>query len=209
MKRIVCLLIAAFLASGLSISSSRAQVNVNVNIGSQPLWGPTGYDVVEYYYLPDLQMYYYVPSHQFIYLNGGNWVFVNSLPPRYRGYNLYSGYKVVINEPKPYLHFDAHKVKYAKYKGARGKQVIIRDSRDPKYFVVKGHPGNANGHYKSPGEGNRGGNPGKGHGEGHNEGHGEGHGQGHGEGHGQGHGEGHGQGHGEGGGQGHGKGRKG
>jgi len=160
------------------VKNSQAQVSVglNINIGSQPLWGPAGYDVVEYYYLPDIQMYYYVPSHQFIYLNGGNWVFVNSLPARYRGYNLYSGYKVVINEPKPYLHFDAHRVKYAKYKGAKSKQVVIRDSRDPKYFVVKGHPGNAKGHYKSPGGGNSGGNPGKGHGEG--QGHGEGHGGG-------------------------------
>jgi hypothetical protein len=166
MKRIVFISIALLTGSLLSVSPSKAQVNVNVNIGAQPLWGPTGYDVAEYYYLPDLQMYYYVPSRQFIYLNGPNWVFVNSLPARYSGYNLYSGYKVVINEPKPYLHFDAHKVKYAKYKGAKGKQVIIRDSRDPKYFVVKGHPGNAKGHYKSPGNGNAGGNKaqGKGHG---------------------------------------------
>jgi hypothetical protein len=171
MKRIVVILIAACLMTGLSVSPSNAQVNVSINIGAQPLWGPVGYDVVEYYYLPDLQMYYYVPSHQFIYLNGSNWVFVNSLPARYHGYNLYSGYKVVINEPRPYLHFDAHKVKYAKYKGAKGKQVIIRDSRDPKYFVVKGHPGNAKGQYKASGKGGGnkgGGNPGgKGQGHGH------------------------------------------
>lgn len=144
-----------------SISRSHAQVHVSVNIGSQPLWGPTGYDVVEYYYLPDLQTYYYVPSRQFIYLNGGNWVFARSLPARYRGYDLYSGYKVVINEPKPYLHFDKHKVKYASYKGAKGKQVVIRDSKDPKYFVVKGHPGNAKGHNKAAG-GNKGGGKGQG-----------------------------------------------
>jgi hypothetical protein len=174
MKRIVFILTAVCLVAGLPVSSSRAQVNVNVNIGSQPLWGPAGYDVVEYYYLPDLQLYYYVPSHQFIYLNSGNWVFVNTLPARYRGYNLYSGYKVVINDPKPYLHFDTHKVMYAKYKGAKGKQMVIRDSRDPKYFVVKGHPGNAKGHYKSPGGGKSGGNQG-----GVNQGKGQGHGQGH------------------------------
>ena len=145
---------AIWLAASLflfSINVSRAQVNVNVNIGAQPLWGPTGYDVVEYYYLPDLQMYYYVPSHQFVYLNGNNWVFARSLPARYRGYDLYSGYKVVINEPKPYLHFGTHKVKYVGYKGAKGKQLIIRDSKEPKYFVVKGHPGNAKGHYKAAG----------------------------------------------------------
>jgi hypothetical protein len=167
MKRSIGVWLAASLFL-FSMNVSRAQVNVNVNIGAQPLWGPTGYDVVEYYYLPDLQTYYYVPSHQFIYLNGSNWVFARSLPARYRGYDLYSGYKVVINEPKPYLHFGAHKVKYAGYKGAKGKQVIIRDSKEPKYFVVKGHPGNAKGHYKDAG-GNKadkgsggGGNKGKG-----------------------------------------------
>ena len=172
MKRIVFISIAAFLLTISASLRSDAQVNVSVNIGSQPLWGPTGYDAVEYYYLPDLQMYYYVSSHQFIYLNNGNWVFVNSLPAQYRGYDLYSGYKVVVNEPKPYLHFATHKVEYGKYKGWKGKQVVIRDSRDPKYFVVKGHPGNANGHYKE--HGNNGNNGNRGHGQGQGNGHGNG-----------------------------------
>jgi hypothetical protein len=165
MKRSIGIwLVAAILL--FSIPRSNAQVNVSVNIGAQPLWGPAGYDVVEYYYLPDLQTYYYVPSRQFVYLNGSNWVFARSLPARYRGYDLYSGYKVVINEPKPYLHFNTHKVKYANYKGAKGKQVVIRDSKDPKYFVVKGHPGNAKGQYKAAGGNKGGGNKaqGKGHG---------------------------------------------
>lgn len=152
MKRILstCLLI-----TGLSIAGQQAsaQVNVNINIGTQPLWGPIGYDEVEYYYLPDVEAYYYVPRRQFVYLNGGNWTFATSLPARYRTYDLYTGYKVVINEPRPYVHFTDHKVKYAKYKGVRGKQVIIRDSRDPKYYVVKGHPGNKGNGAKKEGKG--------------------------------------------------------
>lgn len=143
MKR---LLSALLLVTGISLTSQQAaaQVSVNVNIGTQPLWGPVGYDVVEYYYLPDVEAYYYVPRRQFVYLSGGNWIFATSLPARYRTYDLYTGYKVVINDPRPYVHFTDHKVKYAKYKGARSKQVVIRDSRDPKYYVVKGHPGNSN-----------------------------------------------------------------
>lgn len=117
-----------------------AQVAVNVNIGAQPVWGPIGYNYVEYYYLPDIEAYYYVPSRRFIYSNNGRWIFATTLPYRYRGYNIYSGYKVVINEPRPYLRFGAHKIKYAKYKGNNGKQVIIKNSNDPKYYVVKGHP---------------------------------------------------------------------
>jgi hypothetical protein len=165
MKRVFSLLTAITLLTAGSVTSSKAQVNVNINIGVQPLWGPVGYDVVEYYYLPDVQAYYYVPRHQFVYLSGGNWVFAASLPGAYRGYDLYSGYKVVINEPRPYLRYATHKVKYGKYKGWKGRQGVIRDSRDPKYYVVKGHPGHGGGNagYKSKGQG--GGN-GKGHGKG-------------------------------------------
>jgi hypothetical protein len=178
MKRIVIIMIAACMLALSSVPAAKAQVNVSINIGAQPLWGPAGYDVVQYYYLPDLQLYYYVPSRQFIYLNGPSWVYVNSLPARYRGYDLYSGYKVVINEPKPYLHFNAHKVKYAKYKAAKGKQVVIRDSKDPKYFVVKGHPGNAKGHYKAPAAGGKSGAKSSGNMSGKEQGHGQGHGGG-------------------------------
>ena len=93
------LLFAAILFSIGATNKTEAQVgvNVNINIGSQPLWGPVGYDYVQYYYLPDIEAYYYVPRRQFVYLSGGNWIFSYGLPPMYRGYDLYSGYKVVIN----------------------------------------------------------------------------------------------------------------
>ena len=144
--------------------TATAQVNVNINIGSQPAWGPVGYDYVEYYYLPDIEAYYYVPRRQFVYFSNGRWVFVTSLPSRYRSYNLYSGYKVVINQPRPYLNFKTHKVTYAKYKGNNGRQVIIRNSNNPKYYVVKGHPkyngggnnGNGKGNSSAKGKGKKG-----------------------------------------------------
>ena len=154
------------LATGSVISrQATAQVSVNINIGSQPAWGPVGYDYVEYYYLPDIELYYYVPRRQFVYITNGKWVFATYLPTRYRSYNLYSGYKVVINQPRPYLHFATHKVSYAKFKGNNGRQVVIRNSNDPKYYVVKGHPkyksGSSNGNNgnagsKSKGKGKKG-----------------------------------------------------
>jgi len=175
-----------------SAKNSQAQVSIglNVNIGSQPVWGPVGYDYVDYYYLPDIDVYYYVPRHQYIYLSGGRWIFAASLPFRYRSYNLYSGYKVVINDPRPYLHADVYRVRYAPYRG-RHDQVIIRNSNDPKYYVVKGHPkynghdnGNHNGFFKG-GNGNGGGNGGgNGNGRG-NGGNGRGNGGGNGKGHGK------------------------
>ncbi len=118
-----------------------AQLNVNINIGLQPLWGPTGYDHVEYYYLPDVDAYYHISNRQFIYLSNGEWVFSVNLPSRYKSYDLYSGYKVVINTPDPYRYYKTHKVKYAKYKSQKNKQTIIIHSNDPKYYVIKGHPG--------------------------------------------------------------------
>jgi hypothetical protein len=156
MKKLLFLILVA--AYSIMPSSSSAQVSVNVNIGSQPLWGPTGYDHVDYYYLPDIESYYYVPRRQFIYLSNGSWVFSTGLPARYRSYDLYNGYKVVINSPKPYLNFKEQKVKYAKYKSNRGQAVILK-SDNPKYYVVKGHPkhqskGNVKGGQSSSGKGN-------------------------------------------------------
>jgi hypothetical protein len=138
MKKIVfCLMVIIGFAISKPVS---AQVSVNINIGAQPAWGPVGYDYVEYYYLPDIEAYYYVPRRQYVYLSNGRWLFSTYLPTRYRTYNLYHGYKVVINEPRPYLRFTNHKVVYAKYKGNNGRQMVIKNSNDPKYYVVKGHP---------------------------------------------------------------------
>lgn len=144
------------MAIGIMVTAqhTKAQVNVNINISSQPLWGPVGYDYVEYYYLPDLEMYYYVPAHKFVYFYGGRWVFASSLPWYYRNYDLYTIHKVVINEPRPYRHFHAHRAKYVGYKGGPHHQVFIRNSKNPKYYVVKGHPhhgkrGTVNGQQKN------------------------------------------------------------
>lgn len=42
----------------LVASTTQAQVSVNVNIGTPPVWGPVGYTNMEYYYLPDIEAYY-------------------------------------------------------------------------------------------------------------------------------------------------------
>jgi len=136
MKKIFLTLLVVI---GLISFRVSAQVSINVNIGSQPLWGPVGYDHVDYYYLPDVESYYYVPRRQFIYLDNGRWIFAASLPSRYRNYDFYNGYKVVINSRDAYRNFDHDRVYYAKYK-KRHDQKLIRYSDDPRYYVVKGHP---------------------------------------------------------------------
>lgn len=140
MKKLIILLGIGI--SGLTFIPIRAQAQVsfNINIGAQPQWGPTGHNHVEYYYLPDIESYYYVPKRQFVYLSNGRWTFSTNLPSRYSGYNLYNGYKVVINQPRPYAHFNDHKVRYTKFKGYKGKQNMIRNSKDFRYHPGKGRP---------------------------------------------------------------------
>lgn len=121
-------IILAMLFVSSFVFADKASGQINVNIGLQPAWGPAGYQYVDYYYLPGIETYYYVPTKQFIYLNNGRWIYSAGLPSRYRTYNLYNGYKVVMNEPKPYLRHATYKVKYAKYKAASGKQKSIRYS---------------------------------------------------------------------------------
>lgn len=100
----------------------QAQVTVNVNIGTPPAWGPSGSESVDYYYLPDLESYYDIRAAEFIYFGNGRWVRSRNLPNQYRNYNLYNGYKVVLNNyhgATPYANFKTHKIKY--YKGYKGK----------------------------------------------------------------------------------------
>ncbi len=124
----------------LSYAPVKSQVHVNINVGAQPAWGPSGYDYVEYYYLPDIDAYYDVPKKQFVYFSGNRWLFAPGPPPQYRNFDLHRSYKVVINEPKPYLKHKVYHAKYLQYKGNYGKQKVLRDN-----------PGNANGHYKNKG----------------------------------------------------------
>ena len=105
----------------------QAQVAVNINIGSPPMWGPVGYSSARYYYLPDVEAYYDVPSSMFIYQSGGIWIHRTYLPVRYRSYDLYHGYKVVMTDyhgNKPYSYHKDYKRKYAKgYRGPAQKNI--------------------------------------------------------------------------------------
>lgn len=120
----------------VSTQAIKAQVSVNLNIGSAPSWGPVGYDEANYYYLPDVEAYYDVRATQFIYLGGGRWIRSRYLPHQYRNYDLYSGYKVVLNDyrgSRPYNNFNNHRVTY--YKGYRGsEQRIIGYNNNPRYY---------------------------------------------------------------------------
>lgn len=151
MKTIKLCIIAILLFAG---SSTQAQVAVDVNIGTPnvnvhvgtpappppsrpappPVWGPVGYDEVEYYYLPDIQVYYDLRMSQYIYFGNGKWIRSRYLPSHCRNYDLYHGYKVVLADyhgRAPYTYFKDHKVKY--YKGYKGKPQKMRGAYPVRY----------------------------------------------------------------------------
>lgn len=132
------------------IASAQISIGLHFNIGSQPDWGPVGYDRADYYYMPDIDAYYDVPAHQYVYYEGNVWVHRTYLPARYRGYDLYHGYKVVINRPSPWLRHSYYRTTYASYRG-RPSQAIIRDSRDARY---RNHWKGNNGHGNAWGHNN-------------------------------------------------------
>lgn len=130
MKTIKLLVIGTLLFFAGSV---QAQISVHVNLGTPPQWGPSGYSDVRYYYLPDVEAYYDVPSSMFIYYNGVTWVHRTYLPSRYRNYDLYNGYKVVMSDYRdntPYSHFREHKRQYARgYRGQEQHNIGMRPDR--------------------------------------------------------------------------------
>ncbi|MBW8685964.1 hypothetical protein [Chitinophaga rhizophila] len=136
MKKIMLLLIAV---TGFT-ATSMAQINVSINIGRQPVWGPVGYDHVDYYYLPDVECYYSVPERVYIYRNGNSWARSRALPRRYANFDVYHAHKVVINGvDRPYLMHDRYRKEYYGYRN-KHDQMAIRDSREAKYYVNRYHP---------------------------------------------------------------------
>jgi hypothetical protein len=175
----------------LFANATKAQVSVNLSIGTPPPWGPVGYSEVRYYYVPDVESYYDVRESRFIYLDGGVWVHRASLPVRYRSYDLYSGYKVVMTDYRgdtPYKNYGEYRSRYAKgYRGGEQRTIAARPGRGDsgERTISKSRTsekinrnemkseGHGNGHEQGKGRGqdNDKGNNGK-NGEGHREGNG-------------------------------------
>ncbi len=142
-------------------SLTQAQVSINMHIGTPPSWGPSGYSNVEYYYLPDVQAYYDIRAAQFIYLNGGVWIRSRNLPGKYRNYDLYNGYKVVLTDyhgARPYTYFKNHRTKYYRgYKGSPQNMIGNRDYNRGRDYNDHGNNGNrGNDHKDHWNNGNRG-----------------------------------------------------
>ncbi|WP_018628249.1 hypothetical protein [Niabella aurantiaca] len=115
------------LAGGMAATQPiSAQVNIRVNIGTQPQWGPYGYNQARYYYLPEINVYYDVYNRTYIYQDRRSWVTTRNLPRQYGNINLYNTYKVVINDKNPWRDNTVHQNRYNRYRNNH-TQVSIRD----------------------------------------------------------------------------------
>lgn len=131
MKKLILptVLLAAMLMS--SYTEAQVRLNVNLNIG-RPAWGLPGEYEGDYYYLPEIDTYYDIPHRQFIYLSDGRWMFAASLPGMYSDYDLYDGYKVAINESRPWYRGDYYRDRYRDYYMTYRRPVVV-DNRYPAY----------------------------------------------------------------------------
>lgn len=125
----------------LFIASSQAQVSVNVNLGSPPVWAPVDRVETQYYYLPEIDTYYDVPSERFIYISNGNWIRSERLPARYSKYNLRGGKVVYLTDYRgnsPYVYHKQHKVKYVTTSYKQPTKVVYVKGKGPKGKGPKG-----------------------------------------------------------------------
>ncbi len=117
-------------------NETKAQLgfSLHVNIGNRPSWGVPGNVNANYYYMPEIDSYYDLSSRQFIYEDEGRWIFASNLPDYYRGYDLNRGYKVVVNEPRPYLRGDYYRQQYrGRYDNYRRNDVYAQRNMRPDY----------------------------------------------------------------------------
>jgi len=135
MKKII-FIVCIILATGLLNTTNAQNININVNLDNQPAWGPTGYDYAEYYYFPDLNVYFDINNSLFYYLSGSKWISDRYLPSKYSKKDLYSLYKVVVNDHQPWLNNKSHKKEYSNYKNKKN-QTVIRNSNDSRYSKSK------------------------------------------------------------------------
>lgn len=129
MRKLFLILVSiAFFAT----SKTNAQVSVNVNFGTPPVWAPADRVEVQYYYLPEIDVYYDVPQRQYIYLSKSKWIRSGNLPSRCSNYNLRGGNIVYLTDYRgnsPYVFHKNHKIKYFHPK----KEKIIVVNRNENY----------------------------------------------------------------------------
>jgi len=117
-SRIIAAVIILLFCGFISTPAKAQRVDVRLNI-NLPQWAPRYENVeqVQYYYLPDIECYYDVLNREFVYLEDGNWIFRNTLPPAYSWFDLNNAFIVVLNSNvhQPWMHFHYYVAHYPRY----------------------------------------------------------------------------------------------
>ncbi len=120
-----------FLAMGFAQAQTKTTTTV-----TYPDWGVAGQDAT-YYYIPATETYYDIRKGQYVYMQDGKWMRTTTMPAAYKDYDLYSGYKVVINDPKePFGDYETLRAKYGKdYKGETQKTYKVKTTKTGKVKI--------------------------------------------------------------------------
>ena len=110
---IVLAITSLFFAMGCETSASAVQSESYSN----PSWAPAYSPGVRYYYMPDIESYYDLQNKDFVYLNNGQWLFSNDLPPMYSDYDLNFGFAISLNNGvfQPWMHHQYYVSNYPRY----------------------------------------------------------------------------------------------
>ncbi|MDR1407910.1 MAG: hypothetical protein LBJ23_07680 [Tannerella sp.] len=140
MKTLIVVSVLGLTVGMCNVNALHAQnvsVNVHVNLDRQPAWGPSGYHYAAFYYFPAINVYYDIDHELFYYRRSGTWAASYYLPSKYHGYDLYSLYKVVLNDlTRPWLQNKLHRQTYARLKNDR-TQIPIHRMSDHRYLKAK------------------------------------------------------------------------
>lgn len=82
-----------------------------------PAWAPDYFWGTRYYYFPDIETYYDLATRNFVYLNNGQWLFVQALPTMYSTFNLHNAFIVIVNRNvfNPWMHHHYYNSHYPRY----------------------------------------------------------------------------------------------
>jgi len=82
-----------------------------------PQWAPPYYTGVRYYYFPDIETYYDLSNRVFVYLDNGQWIYSQSLPVIYAGFDLNNCFSVMVNVNtfQPWMHHQFYVSNYPRY----------------------------------------------------------------------------------------------
>lgn len=117
MKNVIYSLSIAVISALIFAGCYSSSPATSSNRYSAPDWAPVYEPGVRYYYLPDIETYYDVSSGNFVYFDGGQWIYSRDLPMVYRGYDLYNGYSVVLDRRvhQPWRYHQNYVSSYPRY----------------------------------------------------------------------------------------------